>query len=101
MKRTLLVAALAALVMGVFAENKTFAPTLDVNFRTAKDNTAWQTVKNAADEGNNDFELTYAAGFFSLQKFQVENLANVSKCSVVISLKIFYTRGFKISNYSL
>lgn len=86
MKRTLLVAALAALVMGVFAENKTFAPTLDVNFRTAKDNTAWQTVKNAADEGNNDFELTYAAGFFSLQKFQVENLANVSKLVLTLTV---------------
>ena len=86
MKRTLLVAALAALVLGVFADTKTFAPTLDVNFRTAKDNTAWQTVKNAADEGNNDFELTYAAGFFSLQKFTVADLQNASKLVLTLTV---------------
>ena len=58
----------------VWAEDTNYSPTLDVNFRTATGNTAWQTVKNAADEGNNDFELTYAAGFFSLQKYFLEGV---------------------------
>jgi len=46
----------------MWAGDVTYSPTLDVNFRTAAGNTGWQTVKNAADEGNNDFELTYTAG---------------------------------------
>lgn len=86
MKRTLLVAALAALTVALFAETKTYAPTLDVNFRTATGNTAWQTVKNAADEGNNDFELTYAAGFFALQKYTVEDLQNATKLVLTLTV---------------
>ena len=86
MKRTLLIAALAVLSLALFAETKTYAPTLDVNFRTAAGNTAWQTVKNAADEGNNDFELTYAAGFFALQKYTVEDLQNASRLVLTLTV---------------
>ena len=64
----------------------TYSPVLDVNFRTAAGNTSWQTVKNAADEGNNDFELTYAAGFFSLQKYTVPDLAKATKLVLTLTV---------------
>lgn len=69
-----------------FADDVTCSPTLDVNFRTAAGNTGWQTVKNAADDGNSDFELTYAAGFFSLQKYTVADLQNVSKLVLTLTV---------------
>ena len=88
MKRTLLVAALVAFVLGAFAETKTYAPTLDVNFRTAAGNTAWNSgfPKSAADEGNNDFELTYTAGLFALQKYTVADLKNASKLVLTLTV---------------
>ena len=86
MKRTLLTAALAALVSIVFAETKTYSPVLDVNFRTASGNTGWQTVKNAADEGNNDFELTYTAGFFALQKYTIADIQNATKLVLTLTV---------------
>ena len=70
----------------VWAEDTNYSPTLDVNFRTATGNTAWQTVKNAADEGNNDFELTYAAGFFSLQKYTVADLKNATQLVLTLTV---------------
>ncbi len=71
----------------VWAEDTNYSPTLDVNFRTAKDNTSWQTVKNAADEGNSDFELTYAAGFFALQKYTVADLKNATQLVLTVGSK--------------
>jgi hypothetical protein len=68
------------------AVEETYSPVLDVNFRTASANTSWQTVKNAADEGNNDFELTYTAGFFALQKYTVADLQNASKLVLTLTV---------------
>ncbi len=73
-------------LMTAWASEVTVSPTLDVNFRTASGNTAWQTVKNAADEGNNDFELTYTAGFFALQKYTVADLQNVTKLVITLTV---------------
>lgn len=73
-------------IMNTWAEDVTYSPTLDVNFRTASGNTAWQVVKNAADEGNNDFELCYANGFFALQKYTVANLQNASKLVITLTV---------------
>ena len=88
MKRTLLLAALVAFVLGAFAETKTYAPILDVNFRTAAGNTAWNSgfPKSAADDGNNDFELTYTAGLFALQKYTVAELKNASKLVLTLTV---------------
>ncbi len=76
-------------VMSVWADDVTYSPTLDVNFRTAAGNTAWQTVKNAAEEGNNDFELTSTAGFFALQKYTIPNLANATKLVLTLTVGKF------------
>ena len=73
-------------LMTAWASEVTYNPTLDVNFRTASGNTSWQTVKDAADEGNNDFELTYAAGFFALQKYTVADLENVTKLVLTLTV---------------
>ena len=75
---TLLLMMLAG-VNAAWAEDTTYSPVLDVNFRTNAGNTGWQTVKNAADDGNNDFELTSTAGFFALQKYTVKDLQNATK----------------------
>ena len=80
---------LLALVLGsqtMQGAETTYNPVLDVNFRTAAGNTAWQTVKNATDDGNNDFELTYAAGFFSLQKYTVADLQNATKLVLTLTV---------------
>ena len=69
-----------------WAGDVTYSPVLDVNFRTAAGNTGWQTVKNAADEGNTDFELTSTAGFFALQKYTVADLQNASKLVLTLTV---------------
>ena len=86
MKKTLLF--VMALLGGMFSSlsAQTYSPTLDVNFRTAAGNTGWQTVKNAADEGNTDFELTSTAGFFALQKYTVADLQNASKLVLTLTV---------------
>ncbi len=73
-------------LMSVWAADVTVKPVLDVNFRTASGNTGWQTVKNAADEGNNDFELTYTAGFFALQKYKVDDLKDATKLVLTLTV---------------
>ena len=81
-----LISALLCSLMATWAGEVTVSPTLDVNFRTASGNTSWQTVKNATDEGNNDYELTYAAGFFALQKYTVADLKNASKLVITLTV---------------
>lgn len=74
-------------IMTMWAQTETtYSPTLDVNFRTGTGNTSWQTVKNAADEGNTDFELTSTAGFFALQKYTVPDLANATKLVLTLTV---------------
>ncbi len=73
-------------IVTMWAGDTTCHPTLDVNFRTASGNTAWQTVKSAADDGNSDFELTYTAGFFSLQKYTVADLKNATKLVLTLTV---------------
>lgn len=76
---------LSSLVMA-WAGDVTCNPVLDVNFRTAAGNTGWQTVKNAADEGNNNFELNLTNGFFALQKYTVADLQNASKLVLTLTV---------------
>ena len=66
----------------------TYSPTLDVNFRTASGNTAWNSgfPKNAADDGNTDFELTYTAGLFALQKYTVPDLQYATKLVLTLTV---------------
>lgn len=75
-------------LMTAWAGDVTICPTLDVNFRTAAGNTAWNSgfPKSAADEGNKDFELTYAAGLFALQKYTVPDLANATKLVLTLTV---------------
>lgn len=73
----------------MWAQNEaTYSPTLDVNFRTAAGNTAWNSgfPKSAAEEGNKDFELTSTAGLFALQKYTVEDLQNASKLVLTLTV---------------
>lgn len=71
-----------------WAGEVTYYPTLDVNFRTASGNTAWNSgfPKDAATEGNKDFELNYNAGIFSLQKYTVADLQNVTKLVLTLTV---------------
>lgn len=73
-------------IMTTWADEVTYHPSLDVNFRTASGNTGWQTVKSASDDGNTDFELTYAAGFFSLQKYTIADLKNATKLVLTLTV---------------
>ena len=70
------------------AVEMTYSPVLDVNFRTATGNTAWNSgfPKSAADEGNSDFELTYTAGLFALQKYTVPDLQNATKLVLTLTV---------------
>ena len=70
------------------AEETTYAPTLDVSFRTNSGNTDWNSgfPKSAADDGNTDFELTYTAGLFALQKYTVPNLQKVTKLVLTLTV---------------
>lgn len=84
----LLTLVLLCSIMTVSAEDETYSPILDVNFRTASGNTAWNSgfPKSAADEGNNDFELTYTAGLFALQKYTVADLQNATKLVLTLTV---------------
>ena len=64
-----------------WADNATYAPVQEVNFRTAAGNTGWNSgyPKNAADDGNVNFEGNYQAGIFALQQYTVADLQNASK----------------------
>ena len=79
---------LAMLVSGItaWAADVTYSPVLDVNFRTATGNTSWQTVKNAADDGNNNFELNLTNGFFALQKYTVADLQDATKLVLTLTV---------------
>jgi len=83
---------LTVLLSGIatmWAQTETpYSPVLDVNFRTATGNTAWNSgyPKSAADEGCKDFELTYAAGLFALQKYTVSDLANATKLVLTLTV---------------
>lgn len=70
------------------AVERTFSPVLDVNFRTGANNTAWNSgfPKSAADEGNTDFELTYTAGLFALQKFTVPDIQYATKLVLTLTV---------------
>lgn len=84
--KSLAVAFAALMSLSAMATEQTVTPVLDVNFRTAAGNTAWQTVKNAADEGNTDFELTSTAGFFALQKYTIADLQNATKLVLTLTV---------------
>ena len=93
MKKNLLksfaLAVVAMLCISASAQSETmYAPTLDVNFRTAAGNTAWNNgfPKSAGDEGNKDFELTYTAGLFALQKYTVAELKNATKLVLTLTV---------------
>ena len=69
-------------IMTMWAQTETtYSPTLEVNFRTAAGNTAWQAgfPKDAASDGNATFEGNYFAGLFALQKYTIPNLQDVTK----------------------
>ena len=84
--KTFILCLMAMMGASAWAVERTYNPVLDVNFRTADGNTGWQTVKNAADEGNDDFEQTYAAGFFSLQKYTIPDLQYATKLVLTLTV---------------
>ena len=86
-KLYLLTLVLLCCVMSVWAEDVTVNPTLEVNFRTASGNTAWQSgfPKNAADDGVTTMEGNYFAGMFVLQKYTVANIKNATKLVVTLT----------------
>lgn len=66
----------------------TYSPVLDVNFRTADGNTAWNSgyPKNAADEGVTDMQLKSNAGQFALQKYTVTDLQYATKLVLTLTV---------------
>ena len=90
MKRLLfLLSVLLSGIATMWAQTETtYSPVLDVNFRTAAGNTAWNSgyPKSAADEGNTDFELTYGAGLFALQKYTVPDIQNATKLVLTLTV---------------
>lgn len=83
---TLLLVMTGAVV--AMAEDITYSPTLDVNFRTGSTSTSWNSgfPKDASAEGNTDFEQTYAAGFFALQKFTVPGIQTATKLVLTLTV---------------
>ena len=77
----LLTLVLLCSIVTAWAEDVSYSPTLEVNFRTASGNTQWNGgyPKSAADEGNTTFEVNYFAGLFALQKYTIPNLQDVTK----------------------
>lgn len=91
MKKQLLIMLVALLssVTTMWAQTETtYSPVLDVNFRTASGNTAWNSgyPKSATDDGNTDFELTYGAGLFALQKYTVPDIQNATKLVLTLTV---------------
>ena len=86
MRRTLLAAALAVITFCAQAQTS-YSPDLDVCFRTAAGNTAWNSgyPKNAADEGNTAFEGNYFAGIFVLQKYTVPNIQDATSLTLTLT----------------
>jgi len=91
LKRLLfLLCMLLSSIMTMWAQTETtYSPTLEVNFRTATGNTAWQAVNNAADADKTNFELTSTAGFFALQKYTVPDLQNATKLVLTLTVGKF------------
>lgn len=88
MKRILLATALAATAFCAQAQTQTsYSPDLDVCFRTAAGNTGWNNgfPKNAADEGNTNFEGNYFAGLFVLQKYTVANIQDATSLTLTLT----------------
>ncbi|MBQ7414693.1 MAG: hypothetical protein IJV09_04605 [Prevotella sp.] len=87
-KLYLLTLVLLCCVMSVWADDVTYSPSLDVNFRTAAGNTAWQSgfPKDAASDGNNNFELNLTNGLFALQKYTVADLDKASKLVLTLTV---------------
>jgi len=83
-----LLAALLCSIAVMQAADVTYSPVLDVNFRTGAGNTAWNSgfPKSAADEGNVDFELTYAAGLFALQKYTIADIQSATKLVLTLTV---------------
>ena len=78
---------LFASIMMAWADSEaTYYPIQEVCFRTGNGNTAWNSgyPKDAADDGNTQFEGNYQAGLFTLQKYKVDNLSDVT--SIVLTL---------------
>ena len=74
-------------LMTAWADSEsTYYPTAEVCFRTGSGNTSWNSgyPKDAADDGNTQFEGNYQAGLFTLQKYKVDNLNEVT--SIVLTL---------------
>ena len=84
----LMLLVLLSSIVTVQAVERTFSPVLDVNFRTATGNTAWNSgfPKSAASDGNSDFELTYTAGLFALQKYTVSDLQYATKLVLTLTV---------------
>lgn len=66
----------------------TYSPVLDVNFRTAAGNTAWNSgyPKSAADEGVTEMQLKSSAGQFALQKYTVSDIQNATKLVLTLTV---------------
>ena len=78
---------LFASIMMAWADSETtYYPIQEVCFRTGNGNTAWNSgyPKDATDDGNTQFEGNYQAGLFTLQKYKVDNLSDVT--SIVLTL---------------
>ena len=88
MKTKQILLTLLLLLMGgagcVWAEK--FSPTAEILYRTNGDNTAWNSgYPRVASGSYQTFEAYYNAGIVGLQKYTVEDLANVSKLTLYLT----------------
>ena len=70
-----------------WAEDTTYSPTKEVNFRTAAGNTGWNSgyPKDATAEGVTTMEGNYFAGMFVLQQYTVADLANATSITLILT----------------
>ena len=69
-----------------FAWAEKFSPEAEILYRTNGDNTAWNPgFPKVASESNQTFEANYNAGIVGLQRYTVDDLANVSKLTLYLT----------------
>ena len=69
-----------------FAWAEKFSPEAEILYRTNGDNTDWNSgFPKVASESNYTFEANYNAGIVGLQRYTVDDLANVSKLTLYLT----------------
>ena len=84
--KTFILCLMAMMGASAWAVERTYNPVLDVNFRTAANNTSWQFVKETPDNAANGYELNFANGIFSLQKYTIADIQSATKLVLTLTV---------------